>query len=108
MPVAAGERNGVDGLRLASASDQEVVKERAQWWNWSLKVKWGAINCSLLEGVEAVRLARAADQCNTSAGRGLSPVEGREHAALARAAGARELDDLGKFDAFSDAAVDRR
>ena len=90
-PVGDGRRNRVDDIHLASASDEESAKERAQWWNPSSGDQQGATKYSPLGGVEAAMTAWAAEQCVTPSGRELSAKSGREHAALVRAAKPREL-----------------
>ena len=96
-PAVAGERIWVCELHHDSASNNEGVKQDALGWNPRLKDKWASAKCSSLTGMVAALSARAADICNTSSGKGISPIEEQETSALVKAARTREMGDWEKF-----------
>ena len=53
-PIEVREKRGrAESLRLAPASDKDVVEGRAQWPDSLMRDKWNVVEPSLLEGVDA-------------------------------------------------------
>ena len=81
-PQGWATRSPVGDLPSALVSGKEAAQNRAQWWD----PRTPGVSVSLLEGVDSVVCAWAAEQRHQYLGKKFSPDEKREHVAQVRAA----------------------
>ena len=100
LPATRAKRCRVDDLLLASAAEEEVAEEHAKLWGPEIKAHSDATHASLLEGVDAVISAWAADQCNKALRQELSAYGGESHWNAGRTAKDRDIAAWEKFKGF--------